>query len=34
MLGMTDPAPPEYLDVQPRFGHAFAAWSPTDGGRR
>jgi protocatechuate 4,5-dioxygenase beta chain len=26
MLGMTDPAPPEFLDVQPRFGHAFAAW--------
>jgi protocatechuate 4,5-dioxygenase beta chain len=27
MLGMADePRPPEFLDVQPRFGHAFAAW--------
>ncbi len=30
MLGMADePRPPEYLDVQTRFGHAFAAWPTT-----
>ncbi|HTX09315.1 MAG TPA: hypothetical protein VME22_11925 [Solirubrobacteraceae bacterium] len=27
MLGMFDPRPPDYLDVQPQFGHAFASWS-------
>lgn len=27
MLGTFDPRPPDYLDVQPQFGHAFASWS-------
>jgi protocatechuate 4,5-dioxygenase beta chain len=27
MLAMFDPRPPDFLDVQPQFGHAYAAWS-------
>ena len=27
MLGTFDPRPPDYLDVQRPFGHAFASWS-------
>jgi Catalytic LigB subunit of aromatic ring-opening dioxygenase len=27
MLGTFDPRPPDYLDMQPQFGHAFASWS-------
>jgi aromatic ring-opening dioxygenase catalytic subunit (LigB family) len=27
MLAMFDPAPPAFLESQPQFGHAFAAWS-------
>jgi len=27
MLGTFDPRPPDHLDVQPQFGHAFAAWA-------
>jgi protocatechuate 4,5-dioxygenase beta chain len=30
MLGTFAPRPPEYLDVQPQFGHAFACWSLED----
>lgn len=26
MLGTFDSRPPDYLDVQPQFGHAFASW--------
>jgi protocatechuate 4,5-dioxygenase beta chain len=26
MLGLIDPAPAAYLEVQPQFGHAYAAW--------
>jgi aromatic ring-opening dioxygenase catalytic subunit (LigB family) len=26
MLGMIDPAPPTFVETQPQFGHAFAAW--------
>jgi hypothetical protein len=26
MLGTIDPAPPAFVDVQPQFGHAYAAW--------
>jgi protocatechuate 4,5-dioxygenase beta chain len=26
MLGMIDPAPPEVIETQPRFGHSYAAW--------
>jgi protocatechuate 4,5-dioxygenase beta chain len=26
MLGMFDPRPPDFLDVQPQFGHAYVAW--------
>jgi gallate dioxygenase len=26
MLATFDPRPPDFLDVQPQFGHAFAAW--------
>lgn len=28
MLATFDPQPPDYLDVQPQFGHAYAAWAP------
>jgi protocatechuate 4,5-dioxygenase beta chain len=27
MLAMFDPRPPDFLDVQPQFGHAYAAWA-------
>ena len=27
MLGTFDPRPPDYLEMQPQFGHAFASWS-------
>jgi aromatic ring-opening dioxygenase catalytic subunit (LigB family) len=27
MLGAMEPSPPDFLDSQPAFGHAFAAWS-------
>jgi hypothetical protein len=26
LLGTFGPRPPDYLDVQPQFGHAFASW--------
>jgi protocatechuate 4,5-dioxygenase beta chain len=31
MLGTIDPAPPAFLDVQPDFGHAYAAWPAVNG---
>jgi protocatechuate 4,5-dioxygenase beta chain len=27
MLAMIEPRPPDFLDVQPQFGHAYAAWA-------
>jgi hypothetical protein len=30
MLGMSEPRPPAFLDVQPAFGHAYAAWPATE----
>jgi protocatechuate 4,5-dioxygenase beta chain len=27
MLAMFDPQPPDFLEVQPQFGHAYAAWA-------
>jgi aromatic ring-opening dioxygenase catalytic subunit (LigB family) len=31
MLGMFDARPPEFLDCQPQYGHAFAAWPHLNG---
>lgn len=31
MLGMFDARPPEFLDCQPQYGHAFAAWPQLNG---